>query len=909
VLTDLLPFIISGIATGAIYGLAGTGLVLTYKTSGLFNFGHGALATVAAYLFYALHVEHGLGWEQSFVISVVVAGPLLGLVVERVARNLAQQRTAMKIVGTVGMILIVQGLGTMKYGPDLINVDNYLPKATESFRFADVNVQYKYVIVTGVAIVIVAALYALFRFSRLGLAMRAVVDDPDLLDIKGTSPVRVRRFAWMIGSTLAAVSGVLVLPLVGLEPITLTFLVVSAFGAAALGAFSSIPLTFVGGLVIGVGADICKNYTPNVSWLAGLPPSLPFIALLLVLLVLPRRKLVPPNRVQIRQALEWHAPPRVRGLTGLVVLIPFLLVPAFAGVRLGFYTVGLTQIIMFLSLGLLVRTSGQVSLCHSTFAAIGAVAFSQLTVQHHVPWLLAVLLASFVAVPVGALIAIPAIRLSGLFLALATLGFAITVERLFYPLNFMFTSAAQGRPVPRPSFAQGDDAYYYLVLAFAIAIAVLMVAIHRGRLGRLLRGMSESPVAVSTAGLNTNVTKMLVFCLSAFLAATSGVLYAASVQNAGAADSHFTSFASIILLATLAIAPFVEPWYAIFIGMTAIIPGYIEGSNTLNIMNVLFGVFAIQVAMQGGPSTMPMRIRAWFARFERNQVPGNADGAEPDTLRPATRVDSSLDGLRVEGLTVRFSGLTAVKDFSVHAPVGQITGLIGPNGAGKTTTFNACTGLIRPSAGRILLHGKDISRLNPSARGRAGLGRTFQITELCESLTVAENVALGHESALAGRGWVSQLIATPAQHQANQAATLSAMRLCGISDLAARQAGELSTGQRRLVELARCLAGNFDVLLLDEPSSGLDREETAKFGRVLAQVVAERGVGILLVEHDMSLVMGVCDYIYVLDFGVLLHEGDPASVRSSQQVRSAYLGSDDLDLQEADVDDLQELAK
>jgi ABC-type branched-subunit amino acid transport system ATPase component len=270
-------------------------------------------------------------------------------------------------------------------------------------------------------------------------------------------------------------------------------------------------------------------------------------------------------------------------------------------------------------------------------------------------------------------------------------------------------------------------------------------------------------------------------------------------------------------------------------------------------------------------------------------------------------VDRALDGLRVDGLTVRFGGVTAVKDFSVHAPMGRITGLIGPNGAGKTTTFNACTGLVRPSAGHIQLHGKDIARLSPAARGRSGLGRTFQVMELCESLSVADNVALGHESRLAGRGWFAQLVASRSQRQATKAATGAAIELCGIGDLANRQAGELSTGQRRLVELARCLAGNFDLLLLDEPSSGLDREETAHFCRILTDVVAERGVGILLVEHDMSLVMKACDYIYVLDFGVLLHEGDPANVRSSQVVRSAYLGSEDIS-GEAQEQELEELA-
>ena len=188
-MTDLLPFIVSGIATGAIYGLAATGLVLTYKTSGIFNFGYGALATAAAYVFYWLYVDHELDWKLAFFVSVFVLGPLMGLVMELIARHLAPQRTAWKIVGTVGLILVVQGLGTIKYGTDPISVPQYLPKGTETFRVLDVNIGYDQLIITIISLVAVAALYALFRFTRLGIAMRAVVDDPDLLDIQGTSPI------------------------------------------------------------------------------------------------------------------------------------------------------------------------------------------------------------------------------------------------------------------------------------------------------------------------------------------------------------------------------------------------------------------------------------------------------------------------------------------------------------------------------------------------------------------------------------------------------------------------------------------------------------------------------------------------------------------------------------------------
>jgi ABC-type branched-subunit amino acid transport system ATPase component len=251
-------------------------------------------------------------------------------------------------------------------------------------------------------------------------------------------------------------------------------------------------------------------------------------------------------------------------------------------------------------------------------------------------------------------------------------------------------------------------------------------------------------------------------------------------------------------------------------------------------------------------------------------------------------------GVAVRDLTVRFGGLTAVEGLSFDAPLGRITGMIGPNGAGKTTTFDACSGLNRRFDGRVQLHDRDVTAMAPAARGRSGLGRTFQRMELCESLTVTQNVVLGGECAQAGAGPLTQLAARPAQWRAAQAAAWSAMELCGITDLADVQAGSLSTGQRRLVELARCLAGPFDVLLLDEPSSGLDHDETARLGEIIERVVADRGVGVLLVEHDMGLVMRICSDIYVLDFGRLLFHGSPAAVAASPVVRAAYLGSEDL---------------
>ncbi|WP_344423092.1 branched-chain amino acid ABC transporter permease/ATP-binding protein [Pseudonocardia ailaonensis] len=895
----------SGVTVGVVYGLAGVGLVLTYQTSGIFNFAHGAVAAAAAYVFYYLHVELGLHWAAAFVVAVGVVGPVLGIGLEQVARRLAGRPTGLKIVATIGLILLVQGLATALFGHNTLRVKQFVPGGNTVVALGGVNVTVYQLIVVAVGLVGVAALTWLLRRTRTGVAMRAVVDDADLVRLHGTSPVRVRRTAWILGATLAAFSGVVVAPLTGVEAVAMTFLVVQAFAAAAFGAFSNAALTFGGGVVVGILSNLATNWVVTTPALSGLPNALPFVILLVVLLVLPRRKLAPPAAPVPATPRTWTAPARVRIGSGIVVVGVLALLPLFVGTALGSFTVGLTQAIVLLSLGLLVRTANMVSLCHAAFGAIGAVAFSQFATELGLPWLVAVLLGGLVVVPIAALLALPAIRLSGVFLALATFGFGLALERLFYSSDLMFTAQGTGRVMPRPAFATSDESFYYVVLAFLVVVALVMVALHRARLGRLLRGLAEAPTAVSTLGLNTTVTRVIVFCLSGFLAGIGGVLYGATVSVAVGSDPNYQAFSSLVLVAVLALAPGREPWYALVAIPAAVIPFYWTDSAASAWLNVAFGLFALDTALRGGTPELSARIRAALDRLGRRPVPPGETPQPPVSERPVpvagTRVPQTrvpevrvpeVRGLEVDGLVVRFGGHVAVDGAAVTAPPGRITGLIGPNGAGKTTTFNACSGLLRPSSGRIVLHGEDISGASPNRRGRKGLGRTFQTVQLCDALTVRENVALGREVTQAGaRAW-GQVLATPLERRTAEESAAEALRLCGIEHLADRHAGALSIGQRRLVELARCLAGPFDVLLLDEPSSGLDVAETERFARTLTEVVETRQLAVLLVEHDMSLVMSVCEHVYVLDFGVPLFDGGPAEVRADPGVRAAYLGSE-----------------
>jgi ABC-type branched-subunit amino acid transport system ATPase component len=403
------------------------------------------------------------------------------------------------------------------------------------------------------------------------------------------------------------------------------------------------------------------------------------------------------------------------------------------------------------------------------------------------------------------------------------------------------------------------------------------------------------------------VTRVLVFCISAFLAAISGALFGGVVHTVTSTD--FSAFSSLTLLALLVIIPGREPWYAFGAGFAlVVVPSWIStGATVSDWLNVLFGVAAVQVALGFVPRNEGLH-RLLDRIGGRRRVPAAAEPAAP-ALAPAAgapRVPAAKaaahgggpgtpapkPGLDLAHITVRYGGHVALNDVSLTAPVGRITGLIGPNGAGKTTLFNVASGLVRPAAGTLQLHGADLSALDPAARARQGLGRTFQKMELFDSLTVRENVSLGREAALAGRRPWRHLAETGTEQRSRGEAAEQALRLAGIADLAGRPVAALSTGQRRLVELARCLAGQFDVLLLDEPSSGLDGAETVRFGEILTRVVAARAVGILLVEHDMALVMSICDYVHVLDFGTKIFEGTTAAVSSSEEVRAAYLGTE-----------------
>lgn len=543
-MNDFLPFIVVGITAGSLYGLAAMGLTLTYKTSGVFNFAHGAVAAAAAYCFSELHSTRGVPWPVALVVSVLIVALFGGYLIEPMARRLSTARTVHSIAGFVGLLLLIQGLLTWRFGFTTQPFPDFISGTGVTVGDLDVSRQQIFAVVVAAAGAV--SLNLLFRRMIIGASMRAVVADAELLDLTGTDPVRVRRLAWMLGSGFAGLAGILIAPSLGLDAGLLTLLVVQAFGAAAIGRFSSLTAAYLGGIGLGVAANMLTKVLASTPSLNALPTTLPFITLFIVLIVYPPKvqRLGVPRRSPARPA---RMSPTARRRAVVVGVLAIAAAPVYAGAKLPVFTNAVVLVPVFVALALLVWGSGQVSLCHAAFAGIGAAVMGHLSHGAGLPFLLALLLASLSVVPIGAIVAIPAIRLSGTYLALATFGFGILVEQIGYGQDFLF-GALGTQTASRPSLALTDARFHVLAVAIAFVVVVFVAVLARSRFGRLLRALGDAPVALSTGGVAVNTTKVLAFCVSSFLAGVTGAM---SVVAVGSASGRGYTFGSSLVWLTV----------------------------------------------------------------------------------------------------------------------------------------------------------------------------------------------------------------------------------------------------------------------------------------------------------------------------------------------------------------------
>ena len=399
-MTDLYPFIAVGIATGAIYGIAGLGVVLTYKTSGVFNFAHGAIAMAGAYCYYTLTVTYGSPPWLAMLFTVVVFGAGMGVALDKVLfRRLLATNPAAAIAASIGLLVFVRAVILLTYGGDSKPVPDFLPH--DIIEFGPVNFGVNQLIIVGLAAATSLALAVFFRATIVGKAMRAVVDNRDSAELVGIDSAGVVTIGWIIGCAFAAFSGVLLAPLVGLDTLTVPVLVMHAFAAAVMAGLVSMPLAFGAAVTLGVAESVTTKLVANVYSLSGLSQSLPFLVMFVVLFFA-RGKLFAPRTtttgVRGRGAGGWKPLSRPSAAVLVVVAVGVPLVAS--GSRLVTLTNAVVFVTLFASLNLLVGLSRQVSLCHAAFAALGAMFFSHFTGD--MPFPLALLLAGVCVVPFGA---------------------------------------------------------------------------------------------------------------------------------------------------------------------------------------------------------------------------------------------------------------------------------------------------------------------------------------------------------------------------------------------------------------------------------------------------------------------------------------------------------------------------
>jgi branched-chain amino acid transport system permease protein len=570
------PFIIIGLFTGSIYGLAAMGVVLTYKTVGVFNFAYGAIAMFCAFTYWQLHDSWGLtAWVAMPILFLVVA-PLLGVALEALYRPLAGLSAEVLIVVSVGVLAALGAVVPIIYGKQDRTLQPIFPTSTFALG-SHFHVGYDQLGTLVISLAVAALLWALLRHTRFGTSTRAAVDNPDLADMVGVHGDNVRRSAWILSVMFAALVGILISPTQGLDVNQLVLVVIYAFAPAVFGRLVSLPLAYIGALVLGVVVSLLSKYA-NSGTVANLEAAVPYLALFALLIIMggrlkeagaSSRRLSVSTRsgggsggagaVRARHwvvgVLGWRLRLDRSLALGLVGFALALFIPlAVPGPRLIDITFAVVYGLVALTLVVLTGWAGQISLAQFAFVGVGAFTAGHLSGSHGQHFLLAVLVAMLVAAPLGILVGLPSLRLSGLYLALATLAFALIMDNVVFNRGDV-SGGLTGITVPRPkifglSFT-GRASLYELALVVFGVVAVAAYAIRLGPIGRRLQIVRDSPLAASTLGVNLTVTKLVVFAVCGMVAALGGTFYGALQQAVTPFDFMWSTSLTLLLLVVL----------------------------------------------------------------------------------------------------------------------------------------------------------------------------------------------------------------------------------------------------------------------------------------------------------------------------------------------------------------------
>jgi len=873
----LLQQAVLALSSGAIVALAGLGVVQIYRGSGVLNFAHGAYALAAAQLFAWGWYDHGWPWPLA-VGAAALLGGLLGLGTHAVMVGpLGRAPQLARIIATVGIMQVVQQASLLLFGSAPRQVGSFLPR--DAVRVGGIHIQHSSLVLLAVVLLFAVALSLLMRHTRFGLVTQAAAHDERIARALGHRPGCTAGVNWVIGGALAGLAGALIVPIGGVAITSILQLAVPAFAAAVLGAFRSYLLTAVGAVAIAAAQGVFTYQAVTEDWPASLAPALPFIVVAVVLVLrsggLPARDHVAARlpRVDLRPPPMWAWP----------VLVAVSLGALAAPVELANALVT-TVVYAIIGLSLVVCTglTGQISLAQFAIAGLGALAAARLSDLMGLPFWVCAPAGVAAAATAGALIAIPAGRTRGPALAVVTLGLGLAVQQGILA-DIELTGGFNGAtPVERPRLLGLDvgavqHPQRYAVLCLAVfGLATLAVAnLGRSRVGRRLLAVRSDERAAAACGVGVGAAKVYAFAMASAIAGAGGVLLAFRYDTV--AYSQF-SFAASLQLITF-----------VLIGGIGYLAGPLAGA-----VAVPNGLLAWAAEGVGDPERWLLLgsgalLIVVLARAPDGLVGflGRARRADPSP-RHAVRAPRGWPGrvLQVDRLGVRFGRIAAVDGVSLVVQPGRVTGLIGPNGAGKTTVIDAVSGFVPIACGRVRLGDVDLTRRRPAIRARAGVARCFQSIALFRDMSVRDNLLVGAERPRPHE-WLGAVVHPDRGRLPDELVWLA--QCLGIADVLDRRPEELSHGQRRLVGVARAVAGRPAVLLLDEPAAGLDLLETDRLGEVI-RYLADLGMGVLLVEHDVDLVLRVSDHVVVMDRGRTIYDGPPGGVRDDATVRLAYLG-------------------
>ncbi|MEU6214815.1 ATP-binding cassette domain-containing protein [Streptomyces sp. NPDC047023] len=929
---DLLVFVLSGLVSGALYALLATGLVLSYSASGLFNFAHGATAYLCALTFHELH--SGLGWPTvpAALLVVFVLAPGLGWGLDRLMfRRLARVGETAQIVATIGLLVALPAAGLwivellagagvpVKPAENQFGLPGVGPSPAKSWQPVEgVGVDSDQLITWVVTALVAVALWVLMRHTRLGLALRACVDDRSLTELRGISADRLSSVAWMISSGLAGLAGVLATPLLGLSAHDFTlFLFVSAT-AAVLGRFASVPLAFAGGLGLGVLQNLVAGYASFAESVTGFRTAVPFLILFGGLLVLTRRSrtagvaAADPPPVDHLAGASWGR--RWGGWAVAAVLTCVALYTVTTPFWSGLLAQGLAIALVFMSFTVVTGLGAMVSLAQGTFVT-GAALVAGLLMSRGWPFAAALAVGTCAAALLGALVALPALRLGGRSLALATLALAFLADQVLFQLRWLRngdTGWAIPRPVLGPVDLSDDRALGVALVVLVALVAAALSALRDSPSGRAMLAVRSAPAAAAASGVSVLRTKLLLFTLSAGLAGFGGVLYASYNTRITATD--FTAMTGLVWLAVVVAAGVRRPQYAVVAGLVfALAPRLLSDwvTQSAHLPVILFGLAGLALANDpdGYCAAVPVRLARRRARGGRPPEPepeapraGPAPGsgpvavpgtgapsgrrlprprpADPGRTAPATagrsaRPDRSGGpgpgrpaALALRGVRAGYDGAPVLHGVDLTVRAGEILAVLGPNGAGKSTACRVAAGLLPAAAGTVHVGGRDATRDGAVHRARAGVLLAPEGRGIFPSLTIEENLALR--------------LRDPADRDAVYG------RFPRLAERRSVPAGALSGGEQQMLALAPLLQRPPGVLIADEPSLGLAPRVVEEVYALLTEL-RDNGTALLLVEEKAAGILGVADTVACLSRGRVTWSGPRAEVEADL-LTEAYLG-------------------